>query len=287
MSLRNILIILLTLAYFAFCYKYFNKDFFPTCCSTEKVSSNENSNTAVIPPSINNEKLKPITFAFDSAEPELTDEFEGIKADLFAASKENDMLEITGYYFEGEGKPENYDDMGIYRAMKIIELISPPLDQDKITVVSEKIEELDDAREKNFESHSFKWQTQKESDEPKLTTSSDGEVSILFALNSTKYEESEELDRYLDEIAEKLKSDKDLMAYVVGHADKSGSASANQRLSLQRAKKIRRILRNKGVSSGQLVAKGRGEHQNKAPNNSEAERRLNRRVEILIDTRDK
>ena len=136
MSLRNIIIVLVTLAYFIFCYKYFNKDFFPSCCGQDQTSISEEAKSGAIatPPVIKQvEKAKPITFAYNSADPLTTEEFDGIKEELLAASKENDMLEITGYYFDGEEKPEKYDDMGIYRAIKIIELISPPLNQDKIT----------------------------------------------------------------------------------------------------------------------------------------------------------
>lgn len=288
MSLRNILIILGTLVYFVFCYKYFDDNFFSACCApADTALAAEDSNSAVIQPSVQKSALKPITFSYNSAEPQTTEEFQNLKDELIAASKENDILDIKGYYFDSEDKPEDYGDMGLYRAMQIIELISPPLDQDKITTSSEKIEESDDAKENNFESHMFSWQTKEESDEPTISTNSDGDIRILFAENTTKFEESEALNDYLNELAEKLKGDKTLMAYVVGHADKSGSSSANQRLSESRARKIRRILRNKGVSSRQLKAIGRGEHQSIAPNDNEAGKRLNRRVEIKIDTLDK
>ena len=291
MSLRNVIIVLLTLAYFIFCYKYFNKDFFPACCGQDQTTIRDEAKSGAVattPAVVNQVEIaNPITFAYNSADPKTTEEFDAIKEELLAASKENDMLEITGYYFDGEEKPEKYDDMGIYRAIKIIELISPPLDQDKITTLSKKVDELEDAQKRNFESHAFNWLSKEEAAEPKITTSSDGNIRILFAENSTKFEESEALDRYLDELAKQLKSDKNLKAYVVGHTDKTGSATANQTLSESRARKIRRILRKKGVSRSQLEAVGRGEYQSIAPNDTEAGKRLNRRVEIRLDTSDK
>ncbi len=284
MSLRNIIILLLTLVYFIFCYKYFNADFFANCCS---VAATNGVKENVTTPIITKEAALPISFAYNSAEPDTTIAFEAIKADLLAASKENDALEIVGYYFEDEEKPDDYDDMGMFRAMQVIELISPPLDQDKIKVISKKVDEPSTAKDENFESLAFNWQTKKEFDAPKITTTSDGDIRILFAENSTKFEESEELEAYFDGLAEKLKGDKTLIAYVVGHTDKTGNASANQRLSESRARKIRRILRNRGVSSRQLKPIGRGMYQSIAPNDNEAGKRLNRRVEIKLDTIDK
>jgi outer membrane protein OmpA-like peptidoglycan-associated protein len=70
---------------------------------------------------------------------------------------------------------------------------------------------------------------------------------------------------------------------IVGHTDSTGSASYNQQLSQKRAAAVEDYLRNKGVIPQRLAIYGMGEEQPRASNTTEAGRRLNRRVEILIE----
>ncbi len=77
-------------------------------------------------------------------------------------------------------------------------------------------------------------------------------------------------------------SDKDVL--VFGHTDdrpieKSGWAD-NYQLSTERALAVVRYLAGQGVSAKRLVACGCGEHRPRAANTSQANRAMNRRVEI-------
>ena len=70
---------------------------------------------------------------------------------------------------------------------------------------------------------------------------------------------------------------------VVGHTDNVGSNQYNQTLSEHRAQAVNDYLRNKGVLVQRLEFLGRGETAPRAANTTEEGRRLNRRVEIVVE----
>lgn len=70
---------------------------------------------------------------------------------------------------------------------------------------------------------------------------------------------------------------------VYGHADATGAEDYNLRLSQRRAQSVSGYLAGQGVSPGRLQSVGFGETRPVAPNNTEAGRSANRRVEIVID----
>jgi len=70
---------------------------------------------------------------------------------------------------------------------------------------------------------------------------------------------------------------------IVGHTDNVGTNQYNQTLSEHRAQAVNDYLRNKGVLVQRLVFLGRGETAPRATNTTEEGRRLNRRVEIIVE----
>lgn len=88
----------------------------------------------------------------------------------------------------------------------------------------------------------------------------------------------------LDKIADILRQYPDTTVHVVGHTDSRGSAEYNQRLSERRAAAVARYLESRGVSPNRISYEGRGESEPRASNDTEAGRRLNRRVEIYIQS---
>ena len=69
---------------------------------------------------------------------------------------------------------------------------------------------------------------------------------------------------------------------VEGHTDNTGSAEFNQKLSEQRADSVRQYLVQQGIGAPRISAQGLGETQPRVPNDSAANRQLNRRVELVI-----
>ncbi len=70
---------------------------------------------------------------------------------------------------------------------------------------------------------------------------------------------------------------------IVGHTDNVGTNQYNQTLSEHRAQAVNDYLRNKGVLVQRLESLGRGETAPRATNATEEGRRLNRRVEIVVE----
>ncbi len=87
----------------------------------------------------------------------------------------------------------------------------------------------------------------------------------------------------LDEIAAILvKFDEIKKVEIAGHTDSQGKDDYNMRLSDDRAKAVRDYLVDAGVDAARLDAKGYGETEPKADNETDEGRALNRRVEFRI-----
>lgn len=103
---------------------------------------------------------------------------------------------------------------------------------------------------------------------------------VLFDYNSTALRSASR--SALQEMAEVFQNYPDTTIVVEGHADSTGSASYNQRLSERRAASVERYLQNLGVRGSRIDAIGYGESQPRASNASASGRQLNRRVEINV-----
>lgn len=69
---------------------------------------------------------------------------------------------------------------------------------------------------------------------------------------------------------------------ISGHTDSDGSAAYNQKLSLRRAQSITAYLSGKGVTGTRMTSAGYGESKPVAPNDTEANKARNRRIEFKI-----
>ncbi|HEK1008707.1 TPA: OmpA family protein [Pseudomonas putida] len=83
-------------------------------------------------------------------------------------------------------------------------------------------------------------------------------------------------------VAKAVEGDTKTAVLVLGHADTSGAAAANQKLSLERAASVSAIFRLSGLQRDRLSLKGMGSEMPRAANDSAEGRSLNRRVEMLL-----
>ncbi|MEW6057036.1 MAG: OmpA family protein [Bdellovibrionota bacterium] len=87
----------------------------------------------------------------------------------------------------------------------------------------------------------------------------------------------------LVEVGDILAKYKENRVRVEGHTDNTGSDAFNERLSVERAEAVQRVLRSRGVKEEQMSVVGFGEAKPVATNSSENGRARNRRVQLFID----
>lgn len=94
---------------------------------------------------------------------------------------------------------------------------------------------------------------------------------------------TDELQRYLDALAEYLKQNPRAEVRIVGHSDNFGGTPAQtQRVSDERALQVVRYLMSKGVPRDRLLASGMGARSPIQSNRTPQGRLANRRVEITV-----
>ncbi|SIS52144.1 OmpA family protein [Phaeovulum vinaykumarii] len=86
----------------------------------------------------------------------------------------------------------------------------------------------------------------------------------------------------VDELARLMDNCTDYRMQVAGHTDSQGSEDLNLQLSMDRAQAVIAALLARDVSVANLSAKGFGESQPIADNDTEAGREANRRIEFLL-----
>ncbi len=83
-------------------------------------------------------------------------------------------------------------------------------------------------------------------------------------------------------VAEWMAENPDARLRIVGYTCELGAEIYNENLSLQRARGVKRVLVELGVSEDRLEIEGRGEADPIAPNDEPEGRALNRRVEFVV-----
>lgn len=86
----------------------------------------------------------------------------------------------------------------------------------------------------------------------------------------------------LDQAAALLKQHERVVVEVAGHTDSVGSDAYNQGLSERRANSVKQYLTEQGVTATRLSARGYGEAQPVASNDTSEGRAENRRVELIV-----
>jgi OmpA-OmpF porin, OOP family len=103
---------------------------------------------------------------------------------------------------------------------------------------------------------------------------------VTFELNAARLTDGSR--SILDPVAADLQKFPQLRIELQGHTDSAGSDQYNLELSQQRADAVRSYLIERGVAPSQLVAKGYGESQPAASNDTAPGRATNRRVVMLV-----
>jgi OOP family OmpA-OmpF porin len=104
--------------------------------------------------------------------------------------------------------------------------------------------------------------------------------NIFF--DTDKFDLREKSITELNKIVRFLKENPRIRVEIGGHTDDQGSATYNQQLSQKRAKAVGDYLVKKGVDASRLKEIGYGSKRPLKPNDSDANRQINRRIEFSI-----
>lgn len=111
------------------------------------------------------------------------------------------------------------------------------------------------------------------------------ENMVNFAFNSSELSSATKTN--LDKLAKVLVNNPDTNINIYGHTDSKGTDAYNMTLSEKRANSVVNYLASHGVKKNRMFAKGMGESDPVATNETEAGRAENRRVEFAITANEK
>jgi len=102
---------------------------------------------------------------------------------------------------------------------------------------------------------------------------------IVFETGSAKI--SPESEATLNKAYKTLTAYPEISVEIQGHTDNTGSRAFNMKLSQQRAESVMNWLIDKGIDKARMTAKGFGPDKPIAPNDTDANRQKNRRIEFV------
>ncbi len=105
-------------------------------------------------------------------------------------------------------------------------------------------------------------------------------LNIEFDFGSDKI--NPESSPLVDRVADAMLNNPNMKILITGHTDDIGSEESNIALSLRRAESVKNAIITKGINPGRIHTKGLGEGAPLVVNNSEENRRINRRTEFTI-----
>ncbi len=217
-----------------------------------------------------------IMWNWSNSDPQLGEDWESYKNSLISGLKDGEFLEVTGLYRSDETNNTTFENLGLARANEVKNLLSPPLDASRMQLVSRLVDDNVD-RENLFSAVAFRNFIKSEN----IDESIPDRTIIRFPFNSTNKLDDAEVEAYLNDVAERVKSSGERVS-LTGHTDNVGSNASNYRLGEWRCDVIRDYLLSKGVSASKIMTESKGEASPMASNNTSSGRAQNRRVELQI-----
>ncbi len=116
------------------------------------------------------------------------------------------------------------------------------------------------------------------------------EVGETIQLNNVFFEQGRPVLKSqsfpeLDRLVEIMQENPSIEIELAGHTDNVGNKDALMKLSQDRVQAVKTYLEKKGIRKDRIDGTGYGATQPLAPNNTEANRQRNRRVEVRITTK--
>lgn len=109
-------------------------------------------------------------------------------------------------------------------------------------------------------------------------------INVYFENSKTVPAISDEDKAAIDELCAFLKENKEYKVVVIGHTDSYGNPEQNLRyFGMKRAEVLRDYMVSQGVEDGQIRCESKGQTEPVAPNDTRANRALNRRANIRFE----
>lgn len=116
--------------------------------------------------------------------------------------------------------------------------------------------------------------------EPEKVDETIFDFDIRFPLNNSDIDNS--FTNELDKIVEAMKNNPDIKLEVIGHSCDLGSEIVKRNIAQERADIVTNYLTSKGIDASRISNSGKSDKEPIVPNNSEENRKKNRRVEFRV-----
>ncbi len=276
---RNFLILLLFLIWSALSTWFYVckiKGMCQTQVKTEKVTPPPKPE---IKPKKQVAKLGPLVYKWSEVNPITNDLWSNQMKKILAGKADGKKLQITAPYYADEKNNTKFANLGLARAEEVRRKYFRDIDPKLILTRGKLISSgAVKARQTPFDGWQYiKWVINNDN-----VKEIDGKIMIYFPTNSTKEISNKHILDYLNDLAKEMKLHPEWDLQITGHTDSDGDESANYKLGLGRAKKIKAKLVSKGVEASRIRATSKGENQPIASNKTKEGKQKNRRVEVQI-----
>ena len=251
----------------------------PTQAQTDESNSNAlmaNPDSLIVPRALPVIGSSCIKFKWADSAPISDPCFTTWKDSVLSSLQTGQILEIIGGYYEKENRIMASGDLGLLRASRIKEMIVPSIPADNIKVRSKNLGDTVNVVLENTPVILYKEVFQ--NDQVKEL---DDKTMIYFKFGSNAGVNDVLVNQYVAYLAKKIKSTQEQIL-ITGHTDDDATADHNLQLGLKRANIIKNLLVAKGIKSSRIKTDSKGEEMPIAPNDTEENRKLNRRVEVVI-----
>lgn len=276
--------LIMLLAWFLFSWLTFATCVRDACCiacdtgetTTEEITS---------PPTETEVARYPVESKLGYSAVTTTDQFTAWKDGILAQMEDGKLLEVEGLYYASETAPEGYDNMGLARADEAIKLLSEFIPADRMRPVARLVGDAPDNADNPISAAATRWRADDSNtnlEEEEVISISEDEKILLFPRASVEEIRNQEVNDYLDNLAEHLKANPNDRVQITGHASKTGASDVNMTLSRRRANRVMAMLTSRGVPEGQIDTAWKGDTQLADPGNTEAAHRRNRRAVIKL-----
>jgi outer membrane protein OmpA-like peptidoglycan-associated protein len=267
--------LLTTLAFLAFAgfsiWWWSNK-----CKECDCANKNTTAVTNNVIPTANANDL-PLSFNWNNATAIQGAGFENYKNEQTKNLGPTDTLVIKTWYNEGE---TNGQQLAQQRA-DAVKALFPNVDASRMKIITDTIAKTADEKYKTekFAAANFSILANQNS----LVKRDGNKITIYFASNSSAKNVEKEIDDYLNTLVADMKANPNEKVTATGFTDNVGDDAKNLTLSQTRADFVKTLITQKGADGGKVSTLGKGEADPIATNDTEAGRKLNRRVELNIN----